>query len=115
MQYIMLIMGDESRFNQEQDSPVNPEFQAYVQALTKAGVMVGGERLRPSRATKRVSVREGKAKVIDGPYVDTREQLGGYFIIDVPGEKEALEWAERCPAALYGTIEVRAVVPSPRP
>ena len=115
MQYMMLIIGDESRFNQEQDSPVNPEFQAYVAALAKAGVMKGGERLRPTRATKRVTVREGKTRIIDGPYAETREQLGGFFILEVADEAEALSWAERCPAAQYGTIEVRQVVPSPRP
>lgn len=113
MQYMMLILGDESRFNQEPGSAINPDFQAYVDALRKAGAMVGGERLRPTRASKRVSVREGKTKVIDGPYPDTREQLGGFFIIEVADEKEALSWAARCPAAQYGTIEVRPIVPSP--
>jgi hypothetical protein len=114
MQYMLLIIGDESRFNQAQDAPVSPVMQAYVQALNKAGVMLGGERLKPSRATKRLTVREGKTKVIDGPYADTREQLGGYFLLDVPSEQDALDWAAKCPAAEYGTIEVRAIVPTPR-
>ncbi len=60
-------------------------------------------------------MREGKTRIIDGPYAETREQLGGFFIIEVADEAEALSWAERCPAAQYGTIEVRQVVPSPRP
>ncbi|MEP7240880.1 MAG: YciI family protein [Devosia sp.] len=114
MQYLLLIHGDESRFSQAQDAPVNPQMQAYVAALNKAGVMLGGERLKPSRATRRVSVREGKTRVIDGPYSDTREQLGGYFLLEVADEDAALDWAAKCPAAEHGTIEVRAIVPTPR-
>lgn len=114
MQYMLLIIGDESRLNQSQDAPINPAMTAYVDALKKAGAWVGGERLRPSRATKRVMVREGKTRIIDGPYAETREQLGGYFLIEAPSDEAALDWAVRCPAAGYSTIEVRPVVPTPR-
>ncbi len=114
MQYMLLIIGDESRLNQTQDTPISPAIKAYVDALNKAGAWVGGERLRPSRATRRVMVREGKTRIIDGPYADTREQLGGYFLIEAPNDEAALDWAAKCPAAEYSTIEVRPVVPTPR-
>lgn len=110
MQYMMLIMGDESRFNQQPETEMSPEFRVYAETLRKAGVMVGGERLQPSRRSKRISVREGKTKVIDGPYADTREQLGGYFILECKDDAEAVAWAEKCPAARYGTIELRPIV-----
>jgi len=110
MQYIMLVLGDESRLNQSPDISISPAIQAYVEALRKAGVMVGGERLYPSRVGKRVSKRDGKMRVIDGPYADTREQVGGYFMFNVKDEAEALSWAEKCPAAEYSTLELRRVV-----
>ena len=112
MQYMMLIYGDESRLNLEPGTAISPKIQAYVDALRKAGVMVGGERLQPTRRSKRLSRREGKMKIVDGPYADTREQLGGYFLLDVADEKEALAWAEKCPAVDYSTIELRPLVPN---
>jgi hypothetical protein len=110
MQYMLLIYGDESRLNQAPGTPISPNIQAYVDALRKAGVMVGGERLHPTRRSKRISRREGKIKVIDGPYADTREQLGGYFLLEVSNEQEAIAWAEKCPAIDYATVELRPIV-----
>ena len=110
MQYMMLVLGDESRLNQDPDTPVSPAIQAYVDALRKAGALAGGDRLYPTRIGKRVSRREGKTRVIDGPYPDTREQVGGYFMLNVKDEAEAVAWAEKCPAAEYSTLELRRVV-----
>jgi len=112
MKYALLITGDESVMNREPPpggAPISPEFVAYTEALIKAGVLKGGERLKSTRSARRVRVRDGKAVVLDGPYADTGEQLGGFFIIDVPTEADALAWAERCPAAKEGTVEVRAI------
>ncbi len=112
MKYALLITGDEAVMNREPPpggAPISPEFVAYTEALIKAGVLRGGERLKSTRSARRVRVRDGKAVVLDGPYSDTREQLGGFFIIDVPTEAEALAWAEKCPAAKEGTVEVRAI------
>jgi hypothetical protein len=75
--------------------------------LKKAGILVGGERLQPSTAATSVRVADGKSKVLDGPYAETKEQLGGYYMIDVPDLDAALSWASRCPGASLGTIEVR--------
>ena len=117
MKYILLINGDEEMLNRDPapgEPPVSPEFMAYTEAMMKAGIMVGGERLGQTRASARVRIRDGKSVVLDGPYADAKEQLGGYYIIDVPTIDEAISWAVRCPAAKYGTIDVRPVMANGR-
>ena len=71
----------------------------------------GGERLRPTSDATTVRVQAGKNQVLDGPYADTKEQLGGYYLIDVPDLDAALSWAARCPGASQGVIEVRPIWP----
>ena len=115
MEYMLLIMGDEKAMNtavKEDEVGMSPEYAAYNEALTKAGVIRGGKRLRPTSATTSVRVRDKKAVVLAGPYAETEEQLGGYYMIDVPDLDQAIEWAQKCPAALYGTIEVRPIWPT---
>jgi hypothetical protein len=85
-----------------------------VQALTTAGVLVGNYRPQPSSTAKTVRITDGKTQVLDGLYADTKEQLSGLYIIDVPDLEAALSWAERNPAAGFGVVEVRPVS-SPRP
>ena len=87
-------------------------YTAYAQALTKAGVLTGSQRLQPSSAATTVRVANGKPQVLDGPYADSKEQLGGYFIIDVPDLDAAISWAARCPAASHGVVEVRPFWPT---
>lgn len=82
-------------------------FHAYAEALDEAGVLRSAEVLQPSTRSTTLRVRNGGARVEDGPYADTKEQIGGTFVIDVPDLDAALAWAERCPAAQWGTIEVR--------
>jgi hypothetical protein len=84
-------------------------YGAYHQAMTQAGVIVGGERLRPSSAATTVRTTNGKTQVLDGPYAETKEQLGGYFVIEAPNLDAALSWAERCPGAAHGVVEVRPI------
>src|SRR5471032_2478983 len=87
-------------------------FRAYTEALTKAGVMVGKNRLQPiSAATTVRAAADGRPQVLDGPYADTKEQLGGYYLIDVPDLDAALSWAARCPGASTGSMEVRPIWP----
>jgi hypothetical protein len=93
---------------------MSADYAAYNDALIKAGVMRGGERLRPAASARRVRVRDRKAVVLNGPYADTQEQLGGFYIIEVPTIEEAVEWAGKCPAAQFGTIEVRPIWPTGR-
>ena len=87
---------------------------AYAQALGAAGVVVGGAGLQPPAMATTVRVRGGQRQVQDGPFADTKELLGGFFLIDVPDLDTALEWAARCPASATGSVEVRPLVP-PRP
>jgi hypothetical protein len=80
-----------------------------MREMQKAGVVVGGERLRPTASATTVRTAGGKTQVLDGPYAESKEQLGGLFIIDVPDLDAAVSWAARCPAASTGTIEVRPI------
>jgi len=115
MQYLLLIHGDEAGPNAATPANSNgmsPEFAAYNEAMTKAGIMLGGNRLRPTSAARSVRVKDGKTEIIDGPYSDTKEQLGGYYMIDVPDLDQAVAWAARCPAAKVGTVEVRPIWPT---
>ncbi|MEQ1769833.1 MAG: YciI family protein [Devosia sp.] len=117
MQYMLLIMGDEKLMNAAtvvDDTGMSAEYAAYNEALTKAGAIRGGERLKPTSATTTVRVRDRKAVVLSGPYAETQEQLGGFYIIDVPSLDEAIDWAKQCPAAQFGTIEVRPIWPTGR-
>ena len=84
-------------------------YGAYTEALKKAGVWVGSNRLQPIATATTVRVANGKSQVLDGPYTDTKEQLGGFYLINVPDLDAALSWAARCPGASHGTIEVRPV------
>jgi hypothetical protein len=82
-------------------------YRAYTVALREAGVMVGGHGLQPPAVATTVRTRDGKRQVQDGPYAEAKEQLGGFYVIDVPDLDRALEWAARCPAAATGGVEVR--------
>lgn len=82
-------------------------FHAYAAALEEAGVLLSAEVLQPSSSSTTLSMMNGTPKVQDGPYADTKEQVGGTFVIDVPDLDAALAWAEKCPAAHWGTIEIR--------
>ena len=86
-------------------------YRAYTKALADAGVMTAGAGLQPPGAATTVRQRQGKRQVQDGPYADSKEQLGGYYVIDVPDLDSALSWATRCPGASTGTIEVRPIWP----
>ena len=112
MQYMLMIYGSEAAeqsMTESQMGEVMGAYKAYSEALVKAGVMAGGERLKPTSAATTVRVVSGKTEVLNGPYADTKEQLGGYYLINVPDLDAALSWAARCPGASHGTVEVRPV------
>jgi hypothetical protein len=96
-----------------QDPAYWPAWMAYVKALHESGLVVSGNGLQPPAASTLFRLRDGKRVVQDGPYADTKEQLGGYFILEVPSMEVALEWAARSPAAARGTVELRPVLPPP--
>jgi hypothetical protein len=83
-------------------------YGAYIGALQQAGVFVDTDWLQPVATATTLSLAGGKRQVQDGPFAATRETLGGYFVIEVPDLDAALAWAEKCPAAQYGKVEVRA-------
>ncbi|MGV3491784.1 MAG: YciI family protein [Devosia sp.] len=108
MRYMLLIHHDDSRLHNADQKQLWADYAAFNEALAKAGLN-GGERLEPS--SKAVLVRTGdEAAILDGPYADTKEQFAGYFFVDVDTLEEAVAWAQRCPSARFGTIEVRPVV-----
>ncbi len=112
MQYIFMIHSDENAFASfppEAQEAGMAQYFAYNDALKKAKVYVAGERLRSVATASTVRVTNGKAKVQDGPYAETKEQLGGFYIIDVANLDEALKWAAKCPGAHHGIVEVRAI------
>jgi hypothetical protein len=112
MKYLLMIYADESRnveIRPEDAAKMTQAHGAYAEALVKAGAMQGGQRLRPVSDATSVRVRGGKTEVLNGPYAETREQLGGFYLIDVPDLDAALSWAARCPSSSHGTIEVRPI------
>jgi hypothetical protein len=112
MQYLLMIYGNEAGMqaaSKEQSSQMSAAYMAYAEAMKQAGVVRGGERLRPTSEATTVRVKNGKTEVLDGPYADTKEQLGGFFMIDVPDLDAALAWAAKCPGASTGSMEVRPV------
>ncbi|GGQ52283.1 YciI family protein [Couchioplanes azureus] len=82
-------------------------FDAYGRALQQAGVLISADVLQPSAATTTVTRRDGVTQVQDGPFAETKENLAGVFLLDVPDLDAAIGWAEKCPGAQWGTIEVR--------
>src|SRR5579884_3315231 len=113
MQYILNIFTNEERYESmppAQREAASASYAAYTRALKDAGVWVAGERLRPVGDSTQVRVSaDGKTSVVDGPYADTKEQPGGFYIIDVPDLDAAISWAARCPGATFGTMEVRPI------
>ena len=112
MQYMLLIYGNEARLQSASKSDADQmvaAYGAYTEAVKKAGVLVAADRLRPTTSASTVRVANGKTQVLDGPYAETKEQLAGYYLIDVADLDAALSWAARCPAASHGTVEVRPV------
>jgi hypothetical protein len=110
VQYLLLLYANEAGWQNltpaEQKEGV-AAYQAFTEALTKAGALKSASRLQPVSAATTVRIKDGKSQVLDGPYVDSKEQLGGFYAIDVPDLDAALAWAARCPGASHGVVEVR--------
>ena len=112
MQYMLMIFGDESgmaNMSKKDGEQMTAAYSVYTQALQTAGAMVGGERLHASADASTVRVTNGKTKVLNGPYAESKEQLAGYYIIEAKDLDEAIAWAAKCPGAQTGTMEVRPV------
>jgi len=112
MQYLLMIYSNEAAnqaAGEADKGAMMAAYVAYTEALKQAGVLVASDRLRPTSAATTVRLANGKTQVLNGPYAETKEQLGGYYLIDVPDLDVAISWAARCPGASYGTMEVRPI------
>ena len=116
MQYLLLIHDVEKAFwamSEEDKAAMYQEYGAFTAAIHESGAYVGGNQLQPTSTAATVRVRDGEQVVTDGPFAETKEQLGGYYLIDVDSLDEALEWAAKIPSARYGSIEVRPLMHVP--
>lgn len=115
MQYMISMMEPETEFAKRDDPAQAQEYwgawSAYIGAMRAAGIIVNGDGLMPPATATTVRMRGGERLVEDGPFADVKEQLGGYFVIEVPDLDTAIEWAARSPSALDGAVEVRPVMP----
>jgi len=109
MQFLALICASEGKDDVDFDTLIQQytEFEANAKS---AGVMVTGEALEPVSTATSVQMRDGKKVITDGPFAETKEQLGGFYVFDCKDLDEAIEWASQIPSARYGTIEVRPVM-----
>jgi hypothetical protein len=106
MQYLLLIHNDEAADNGD----MLPEYMAYTEELQKSGSLVGANQLQPTDTATTVRVRGGETLVTDGPFIETKESLGGYYLVEAGTLDEAIEWAAKIPGARTGHIEVRPIV-----
>jgi len=113
MQYMCLIYDDEQVFHNLPDDERNQvygDYGTFTESIRESGSYVAGDALQPTSTATTVRIRDGKTLVTDGPFAETKEQLGGYYLVEAKDMDEALKIAERIPSARYGSIEVRPVV-----
>lgn len=114
MKYVLLAFETEDGYTARTDPERSEQYwgawMAFGSALSEAGVTEGGAAVQPPTTATSVLMRNGERQVQDGPYPDTKEQLGGWFIIDVPDLDAALEWAAKCPSSADGGTEVRPLL-----
>jgi len=112
MQYLLMIYAEQgawAKLTPAAQQQGMAAYNAFTEALRKSGALAGSNRLRPTSTATTVRIADGKSQVLDGPYADTKEQLAGYYLIDVADLDAALAWAARCPGASHGIVEVRPV------
>jgi hypothetical protein len=112
MRYLLQIWGDEGAFVEappEEIAKTLEEYGSLTEEMRAAGVFVAGEGLQPTATATSVRVRDGEAAVTDGPFAETKEQLGGFFLVECADLDQAIGWAARIPGARGGTVEVRPV------
>ena len=112
MRYLMFICVDEKwqeSLSQDEGEAMMASYGTFMEEMSERGVMHGGERLHPSSDATNVKVRDGEILAADGPFAETKEQIGGYFVVDCKDLDEAIEIAAKIPGAHHGTIEVRPI------
>ena len=113
MKYLLTIYADERVWGEATPEFIHENMAAYGklgEAMREAGAHLGGEGLQPSSTATTVKVRDGETLTTDGPFAETREQLGGYYLLECQDLDEAISWAARIPDATHGTVEVRPVM-----
>ena len=113
MEYLLLIYNNEAdmaKLGEAELGSMFQEFGQFTQSIQQSGNFQAGKQLQPVTTATTVRMRDGKRQVTDGPFAETREQLGGYFLIDVKNLDEAISIAERIPAGRWGTVEIRPVM-----
>src|SRR2546421_1623129 len=114
--YVALIYGEEKRaadMSPEEGQKVMQAYGEYTEAVRDAGVFQAGDGLQPTTTATTVRVRDGEVSTTDGPFAETKEQLGGFYILTCKDLDEAIEWAAKIPGAQQGSIEVRPVIVFP--
>jgi hypothetical protein len=109
VQYILLIHDDENNQLNDGSAEILAEYGRFSAEAAERGVLRGGQRLRPTSTASTVRVRDGKTMITDGPFAETKEQLGGFYMLDCRDLDEALEFAAKVPSARNGSIEVRPI------
>lgn len=112
MQYLLLIYENEARYEKMGEAELGKllgEYRAFSQSIIEGGQLRAGDALQPTSTATTVRVRDGKIAVTDGPFAETREQLGGYYLIEAKDLDEAVAIAARIPSARVGSIEVRPI------
>ena len=118
MRYLCLIYDDESKWGtmpKEQADAMMGEYFAFTEDIKKNGQHLGGEALQPTETATTVRVRNGKISTTDGPFAETKEQLGGYYLINAKDLNEAIQVAARIPSARLGSVEVRPIMEFDQP
>jgi hypothetical protein len=113
MKYLCTIYGDEGQWvsaTPEQIREVMEAYGAFGEEAGRAGVIVAGEGLEPTSSATTVRVRDGERMLTDGPFAETKEQLGGFYLLECDSLDEAIEWASKIPGAASGSVEVRPVM-----
>lgn len=113
MRYALLIYVEPWESTPEQDAEVYKSYNAFSREAVEADVMRGGEALHEAKTATSVRVRDGQTLVTDGPFAETKEEFGGFYLVEAPNLDEAIKWAAKIPGAVRGTIEVRPVVDFP--
>lgn len=117
MKYLCLIYSDELQWERQPKAEMEKtvgEYMAFTQSIQQSGHYLGGNPLRPTRTATTVRVREGRTSTTDGPFAETKEQLGGYYLIEAADLNDAIQVAARIPGAKMGCIEVRPIMDLPR-
>ena len=116
MKYLCLIYSDETQWPklaQSETEKIMAEYRAFTESVQKSGQLLGSNRLQPTQAATSLRSRNGQLSTTDGPFAETKEQLGGYYLIEARDLNEAIQVASRIPAVKHGTVEVRPIMEMP--